>query len=367
VPRRAWARGLLTATALAALGADAPERPNGFDLSGASVARDAILRGGPPRDGIPRVDAPTFASPETATWVAPTNTVLGIEIAGDARAYPVHLLEYHQLVNDVVGGVPVAATYDPIGAVPRVFRREVDGRVLRFGISGLIYSANFLIYDLETESLWSQFLGRAIAGPLAGRTLARVTVRQEPLAAWLARHPHARVLERPLPGRIDYRYSPYEAHWVSQTVPFSGPRARRPLPPEGDRRRRRRGRPRARLSRLEAHRGGRARRRRGRGPAHRDRLRRRARRLPLGGARRRRGDRGLLVRLEGLSPGDRGLGAARRAGRGRRAGQAGRHSAALTLSGPAPERTWRSSTSSTRAFTGAASPASAASRRMRAW
>ena len=217
---RGRARGLLVACALLGLGADTPERPNGFDLSGATVPRASILKGGPPRDGIPRVDEPRFASVETATWVGPTSAVLGVEIGSDARAYPVHLLEYHQVVNDVVGGVPVAVTYDPIAGVPRVFRREVRGRTLRFGISGLIYSANFLLYDLETGSLWSQFLGRAIAGPLAGQVLARVTVRQEALAVWLARHPRTRVLERPLPERIDYRYSPYEAHWVSEKIPF---------------------------------------------------------------------------------------------------------------------------------------------------
>jgi hypothetical protein len=216
----ARARPLLVAAALLCLGQGAGERPNGFDLAGAAVPREAILAGGPPRDGIPRVDEPRFASLETATWVAATSIVLGVEIAGDARAYPVHLLEYHQVVNDVVGGVPVVVTYDPIAGVPRVYRRELGGRLLRFGVSGLIYNANFLLYDLETESLWSQFLGRAIAGGLAGRVLARVAVRQEPLGAWAGRHPGTRVLERPLPERIDYRYSPYEVHWISEKIPF---------------------------------------------------------------------------------------------------------------------------------------------------
>jgi hypothetical protein len=202
------------------LAADEGERPNGFDLSRASVPPGSIVKGGPPRDGIPRVDEPRFATADAATWVLPTNTVLGVSISGDARAYPVHLLEYHQVVNDVVGGVPVVVTYDPIAGVPRAFRREVGGRVLRFGVSGLIHNANFLLYDLETESLWSQFLGQAIAGELAGRALERVGVRQEALAVWLARHPGSRVLERPEPYRIDYRYSPYKAYWVSETIPF---------------------------------------------------------------------------------------------------------------------------------------------------
>jgi hypothetical protein len=206
--------------AAACIAADAGDRPNGFDLSRSTVPREAILQGGPPRDGIPRVDAPRFAALDEATWVDPNVTVLGIEIAGDARAYPIHLLEYHQVVNDVVGGLPVAVTYDPLAGVPRAWRREVGGRVVRFGVSGLIHNANFLLYDLESESLWSQFLGRAVAGSRAGETLARVTARQEALAVWVARHPGTRVLERPEPERFDYRYSPYSAYWVSDQIPF---------------------------------------------------------------------------------------------------------------------------------------------------
>lgn len=213
-------RLLAILVAAACVAADAEERPNGFDLSRATVPREAILAGGPPRDGIPRVDAPRFAALEEATWVDPTVTVLGIEVAGDARAYPIHLLEYHQVVNDVVGGLAVVVTYDPLAGVPRAWRREVGGRVLRFGVSGLIHNANFLLYDLETESLWSQFLGSAVAGPLAGATLARVTERQEPLAVWVDRHPGTRLLARPEPERFDYRYSPYSAYWVSEKIPF---------------------------------------------------------------------------------------------------------------------------------------------------
>jgi len=101
-----------------------------------------------------------------------------------------------------------------------VFRRRAGERTLRFGVSGLIYQSNFVLYDLETESLWSQLRGEAIAGPLAGGRLERVVARQEPLGAWLLRHPDSKVLVRPLPRRIDYRYSPFSAYWVSETVPF---------------------------------------------------------------------------------------------------------------------------------------------------
>lgn len=83
-------------------------------------------------------------------------------------------------MNDVLGDEPVVVTYDPLAGVPRAFRRRVGDRVLEFGVSGLVYNHNFLLYDRETGSLWVQFTGEAIAGPLAGRTLDRLRIRQEP-------------------------------------------------------------------------------------------------------------------------------------------------------------------------------------------
>jgi hypothetical protein len=195
-------------------------RPNGFSLEGASVPVGSILPGGPRRDGIRSVDEPRFAAADDVTWVAPDTQVIGIEIDGEARAYPVHLLEYHQIVNDAFGSRPVVVTYDPLSGTPVVFDARADGRALRFGVSGLIHESNFLLYDRETESLWSQLLGRAITGPLKGVGLRRIRSRQESYAVWRRRHPETRVLERPFPKRIDYRYSRFEDYWISETIPF---------------------------------------------------------------------------------------------------------------------------------------------------
>jgi hypothetical protein len=193
---------------------------NGFDLAGARVPAEEILAGGPSRDGIRSVDAPEFVPPAEATWVLPVNPVLGVAVGEDAHAYPVHLIERHQVVNDVLGDEPVVVTYDPLAGVPRAFRRRVGDRVLELGVSGLVYNHNFLLYDRETGSLWVQFTGEAIAGPLAGRTLDRLRIRQEPLAAWLARQPRSQVLVRPMPRRIDYRYSPFLTYIVKDELLF---------------------------------------------------------------------------------------------------------------------------------------------------
>ena len=152
--------------------------------------------------------------------MGPFTEVIGLEIAGDARAYPLRILEYHQIVNDTVGGVPVAVTYDPLAGTPFAWRREARGRTLTFGVSGLLYNHNFLLFDRGTGSLWSQFLGKAIAGPLAGETLRRVEARQTIGAAWLEQHPDGRVLRQPLPDKIDYRVSPYQTYWVKDEILF---------------------------------------------------------------------------------------------------------------------------------------------------
>jgi hypothetical protein len=189
-----------------------PKQTYGFSVAKALVPRDKIVAGGPGRDGIKAVDAPTFASVDLADAVAPETPVLGVAIAGDARAYLLPILEYHQVVNDVVGGTPVAVTYDPLTGAPLLFDRSVDGKTLRFGVSGLLYNSGFLLYDRETESLWSQFEGRAIAGALAGKSLRRIDVREEEFAAWRRREPKTRILIPPEPQRLDYNQSPYSGY-----------------------------------------------------------------------------------------------------------------------------------------------------------
>lgn len=189
-----------------------PKQLYGFSTSGAVVDRAKILAGGPGRDGIRAVDAPTFASSEAGDAVAPETPVIGISIAGDARAYLIPILEYHQIVNDEVGGVPLAITYDPLTGAARVFRRTVQGKKLRFGVSGLVFNSGFLLFDRETESLWSQFTGRGLAGSFADVRLEELRSRQEEFASWSKREPKTRILIPPDPEHIDYNRPPYAGY-----------------------------------------------------------------------------------------------------------------------------------------------------------
>jgi hypothetical protein len=189
-----------------------PSRLYGFEVTKPLVDREKILPGGPGRDGIPALDAPSFAGIDAADAIAPETPVVGVAIGGDARAYLVPVLEYHQVVNDEVGGVAIAVTFDPLTGVARVFERNAAGRKLRFGVSGLLYNSGFLLYDRETQSLWSQFQGRAIAGPLAGTQLRSLRVRQEEFATWRKREAKTRILIPPDPERIDYNQTPYASY-----------------------------------------------------------------------------------------------------------------------------------------------------------
>ena len=193
---------------------------NGFDLSAAAVPRESVVAGGPPRDGIRSVDAPSFANAEEAVWVVADTPVIGVVVGETARAYPVHLLEYHQIVNDRIGEQAFAVTYDPLSGSPLVFDATVEGQRLEFGVSGLVYESNFLFYDRQTQSLWSQLLGEAVAGPLKGTKLVRLRCRQEAFGVWKHRHPESSVLERPELKKIDYRYSPFSAYWVSKKIAY---------------------------------------------------------------------------------------------------------------------------------------------------
>jgi hypothetical protein len=225
VPALSGTSGTASGTASAAVSAktSAPTPGlslNGFVIDSKNPNREHIRGGGPARDAIRSVDAPEFAPASQASWAPPPVAAIGVEIGGEARAYPVHLMEYHQIVNDTVGGVPVVVTFDPLTAIPVVWERTAKGRVLEFGVSGLLYREQFLLFDRETESLWAQYEGVAVAGPLLGAKLERVPSRQEPVGAWMNRHPVSTILARPELTKIDYRHSPFETYWISESVPL---------------------------------------------------------------------------------------------------------------------------------------------------
>ena len=134
------------------------------------------------------------------------------------RAYPVRYLMWHEIVNDTVGGVPVAVTYCPLCNSALSFDRRVDGRVLTLGVSGLLRHSDMVMFDRETESLWQQFTGAAIVGEMLGAELAQLVSWMEPVSAFLARNPGGAVMAEPEFAR-SYGRNPYGGY-DSAAQPF---------------------------------------------------------------------------------------------------------------------------------------------------
>jgi hypothetical protein len=145
-------------------------------------------------DAIASIDRPCHERPEEAIALPDSSLVIGVARGGEARAYPVDLLSLHEVVNDVVGGDPIAVTWCPLCASAVGYDRRVGSRTLTFGVSGYLYRANLMLFDRETGSLWSQLLGGAVTGRLRGTALRRIAIVHETWARWRCRHPETLVL-----------------------------------------------------------------------------------------------------------------------------------------------------------------------------
>jgi hypothetical protein len=191
------------------------------DFTRASVPFDQISSGGPPRDGIPPLDQPRFEPVAQAdTWLAPQEPVIHLALGGEARAYPLQILIWHEIVNDTLGGVPVAVTFCPLCNTAIAFDRRLDGRVLDFGTTGNLRHSDLVMWDRQTESWWQQIAGEAIVGELTGR---RLTMLPASIVAWAdfrQQVPDGRVLSRETGHRRSYGRNPYTGYDRVDQSPF---------------------------------------------------------------------------------------------------------------------------------------------------
>jgi len=182
---------------------------------------DDIVSGGPPPDGIPPLDEPRFEDLSGVDWLAAKEPVVAIEIKGDAVAYPLQILTWHEIVNDEIGGVPVAVTFCPLCNTAFAFERPVvDGKVTTFGTSGKLYNSNLVMYDRATNSYWPQVLGQAVTGPLTGRELERIPAQIVPWSEFRSAFPQARVLSRDTGFSRPYGENPYPGYDDTDNPPF---------------------------------------------------------------------------------------------------------------------------------------------------
>lgn len=189
------------------------------DFSKKSVDFGEIISGGPPKDGIPSIDKPTFIPQAKYTNVAETEPVITFVHKGDARAYPLRVLMWHEIVNDTVGGLPVSVTYCPLCNSSIVFDRRLGNKILDFGTTGKLRKSDMVMYDRQTESWWQQFTGTGIVGEMTGKELTMLPARVESLAKFRARYPDGKVLVPNDPGFRPYGNNPYLGY-DSSSRPF---------------------------------------------------------------------------------------------------------------------------------------------------
>ncbi|MEJ8560849.1 DUF3179 domain-containing protein [Yoonia sp. GPGPB17] len=178
-----------------------------------------IMSGGPPKDGIPAIDGPTFVPVADKPNLEAREPVITLEIAGEVpRAYPIRYLTWHEIVNDEVGGIPVAVTFCPLCNSGITFDRRVAQGTLSFGVSGKLRNSDMIMYDRETESWWQQAIGEAIVGELTGTELVSLPSWMESWEAFSTRNPDGLVMEQPA-FRRNYGSNPY-VRYDSSNRPF---------------------------------------------------------------------------------------------------------------------------------------------------
>jgi hypothetical protein len=189
------------------------------DFSRHSVPYEEIMSGGPPKDGIPAIDQPHFLPAGEAKDLADNEPVVGLIVGASARAYPLRILTWHEIVNDEIDGVPVAVTFCPLCNAAVVFDRRVDGEVLDFGTTGKLRKSDLVMYDRQSESWWQQFLGEAIVGAMLGKQLTMLPARLESFASFKRRAPAGLVLVPTAEGTRPYGRNPYVGY-DSSARPF---------------------------------------------------------------------------------------------------------------------------------------------------
>ena len=191
------------------------------DFSKHTVLYSEILSGGPPKDGIPAIDAPRFQSTREADeWLDDREPVVFVQANGEAKAYPIQILMWHEIVNDTVGGEPLLVSFCPLCNTAIAFKRTFDETVLDFGTTGRLRYSNLIMYDRQTETWWQQATGDAIAGEHTGAQLEFYPAAMISWADFKAQHPDGKVLSRDTGFSRDYGRNPYFGYDDINQTPF---------------------------------------------------------------------------------------------------------------------------------------------------
>jgi len=203
------------------------------DFENRSVELDSILSGGPPKDGIPSIDKPEFSTAlQAEPWLGSDEPVVAYISGDDARAYPLQILIYHEIVNDVVNGMPVTVTFCPLCNASIVFDRTVDGEVLDFGTTGRLRNSDLIMYDRQSETWWQQFTGKGIIGEHNKTKLVMLPSQIVSFDTFRTSYPDGKILNRETGHARPYGNNPYQGYDDINNSPFlyNGPEDKR-LPP----------------------------------------------------------------------------------------------------------------------------------------
>ena len=193
---------------------------NGFNLDNTTIPGDEIFSGGPSRDGIPSIDEPKFIAANQATYLKPKDRVLGVFINGEARAYPIRILNWHEIVNDKIKGKGIVVTFCPLCGSGVVYAADIAGKTYQFGVSGLLYNSDVLLYDRQTESLWSQILSKGISGKMVNKDLQILPSSHTSWQSWRQKYPKTKVLSKDTGFDRNYDQTPYGSYTKNERIYF---------------------------------------------------------------------------------------------------------------------------------------------------
>jgi hypothetical protein len=206
------------------------QEKNGFNLTGSAIPAAEIISGGPPRDGIPALTKPQFIGQEEADYLSSTDRVIGVFIGGEAKAYPIKILDYHEIVNDRIDDKPIVVTYCPLCGSGIVFDAMVENTLLEFGVSGLLYNSDVLLYDRQTESLWSQLMTEAVTGKMRGSRLTIIDSDHTTWGDWVERYPGTAVLSLNTGYGRNYMVEPYRGYEDTERLYFPVSHSKKSFP-----------------------------------------------------------------------------------------------------------------------------------------
>ncbi len=211
IVRRATRLGALLSAATLLACSDSGPGSNPL-LQDCDLFSDMVFDGGVSRDGIPALNSPEVIPASADTFLVPNDRILGVVVNGAARAYPFGIMWWHEVANDTLGGAPMLLSYCPLTGSGLAFDPTVDGQVRAFGVSGLIFENNLMMFDRETESVWPQLLKSARCGPAKGTPLTTLAITETTWGRWLEMYPSTSVITTNTGFSRDYGRYPYGSY-----------------------------------------------------------------------------------------------------------------------------------------------------------